>query len=168
MSVHDRLDELTDMITSARAMPMSASCMVNRGEVLDILEDMRGSLPTEIREADALLDDRERVLADADAEAERILEQARAEAAALVTEEWVYAAAIREAELVRREAEDDAARMRQETDDYVDAKLAGFEVALNKTLSAVARGRDKLRGSDLSPQVFDETGPLQAYDDRGR
>ena len=136
MSVHERLDELTDMITSARAMPMSASCIVNRGEVLDILEDMRGSLPAEIREADALLDDRERVLADADAEAERILEQARAEAAALVTEEWVYAAAIREAELVRREAEDDAARMDQ------DLTKAGFTVTGGTTLFRLAAHPD--------------------------
>ena len=166
MNVHERLDELSDMITAARAMPMSASCIVNRGEVLDILEDIRASLPTEIREADQLLDDRERVLAEADAEADRIVEQARAEAAALVTQEWVYAAAIREAEVVRREAADDADRMRQEIDDYVDAKLAGFEIALNKTLNAVARGRDKLRGNDMSPQVFDETGPLEPYDGR--
>lgn len=166
MNVHDRLDELTEMITAARAMPMSASCIVNRGEVLDILEDIRASLPQEIVEADRLLDDREQVLADADAEAERIMEQARAEAAVLITQEWVYAAAVRESELLRQDAEDDAARMRQEVDDYVDAKLAGFEIALNKTLAAVARGRDKLRGTDMSPQVFDETGPLEPYDDR--
>lgn len=165
MNVHERLDELTDMVNTARAMPMSASCIVNRGEVLDILEDIRASLPDEIREADRLLDDRERVLAEADAESERILDTARAEAAVLVTQEWVYAAAVREAELVRREAEDDAIRMRQEIDDYVDAKLAGFEIALNKTLSAVSRGREKLRGSDMSPQVFDETGPVERVDD---
>lgn len=166
MNVHERLDELSEMVASARAMPMSASCIVNRGEVLDVIEDIRASIPNEIREADRLLDDRERVLAEADAEAGRILDDAQAQAAVLVTQEWVYAAAVREAELVRREAEDDAARMRQEVDDYIDAKLAGFEIALNKTLSAVARGRDKLRGSDMSPQVFDETGPMQAVDDR--
>ena len=164
MNVHERLDELSDLVTAARAMPMSASCIVNRGEVLDILEDIRASLPTEILQADALLDDREQVLAEADAEAERILADARAQASELITQEWVYAAAIREAELVRRDAEDDANRMRQEVDDYVDAKLAGFEIALNKTLSAVARGRDKLRGTDMSPQVFDETGPVPTID----
>ncbi|MEI6375386.1 MAG: hypothetical protein WCP26_16520 [Actinomycetes bacterium] len=168
MNVHERLDELGDMITQARSMPMSASCIVNRSEVLDIIEDIRASLPQEIQEADRLLDDREQVLADADTEAERILELARADAAQLITQEWVYAAAIREAELVRREAEDDSNRMRQEIDDYVDAKLAGFEIALNKTLSAVARGRDKLRGTDMSPQVFEETGPMPAVDDGRR
>jgi len=67
---------------------------------------------------------------------------------------------------VRRDSEYEADRMRQEVDDYVDAKLAGFEVALNKTLSAVSRGREKLRGTDMSPQVFDETGPVDRISDR--
>lgn len=166
MNVHDRLDELTDLITAARAMPMSASCIVNRGEVIDIVEDIRASLPTEIKQADKLLDDRELVLAEAEAEADRIIDAARAQAAELITQEWVYAAAVREADIVRRDSEYEADRMRQEVDDYVDAKLAGFEVALNKTLSAVSRGREKLRGTDMSPQVFDETGPVDRISDR--
>jgi hypothetical protein len=166
VNVHDRLDELTDLITAARAMPMSASCIVNRGEVIDIVEDIRASLPTEIKQADKLLDDRELVLAEAEAEADRIIDAARAQAAELITQEWVYAAAVREADIVRRDSEYEADRMRQEVDDYVDAKLAGFEVALNKTLSAVSRGREKLRGTDMSPQVFDETGPVDRISDR--
>ncbi len=166
MNVHDRLDELTDLITAARAMPMSASCIVNRGEVIDIVEDIRASLPSEIQQADKLLDERELVLAEAEAEADRIIDAARAQAAELITQEWVYAAAVREADIVRRDSEYEADRMRQEVDDYVDAKLAGFEVALNKTLSAVSRGREKLRGTDMSPQVFDETGPVDRISDR--
>jgi cell division septum initiation protein DivIVA len=166
VNVHDRLDELTDLITAARAMPMSASCIVNRGEVIDIVEDIRASLPSEIQQADKLLDERELVLAEAEAEADRIIDSARAQAAELITQEWVYAAAVREADIVRRDSEYEADRMRQEVDDYVDAKLAGFEVALNKTLSAVSRGREKLRGTDMSPQVFDETGPVDRISDR--
>ena len=166
MNVHDRLDELTDLITAARAMPMSASCIVNRGEVIDIVEDIRASLPSEIQQADKLLDERELVLAEAEAEADRIIDAARAQAAELITQEWVYAAAVREADIVRRDSEYEADRMRQEVDDYVDAKLAGFEVALNKTLSAVSRGREKLRGTDMSLQVFDETGPVDRISDR--
>ena len=166
MNVHDRLDELTDLITAARAMPMSASCIVNRGEVIDIVEDIRASLPSEIQQADKLLDERELVLAEAEAEADRIIDSARAQAAELITQEWVYAAAVREADIVRRDSEYEADRMRQEVDDYVDAKLAGFEVAMNKTLSAVSRGREKLRGTDMSPQVFDETGPVDRISDR--
>jgi cell division septum initiation protein DivIVA len=145
VSVHDLLDELTDLVTAARAMPMSASCIVNRGQVLDIVDDIRAALPDQIREADALIEDREQVLEAARAESAAILVDAEEQKNHLVSQEWVYAAAVREAEVVRSDAEADAARMRRETDDYVDGKLANFEVALQKILVAVERGRDKIR-----------------------
>lgn len=158
MSVHEPLDELTELVTTARAMPMSASCIVHRGQVLDLLEEIRQSLPGQIREADALIDERDRVIAEAHEDADRIVERARAEAEQLVSQEWVHAAAVREAELIRSDAEAEAARMRREVDDYVDGKLANFEIALQKTLMAVERGRDKIRARTESE--FDEPGPL--------
>ena len=158
MSVHEPLDELTELVTTARAMPMSASCIVHRGQVLDLLEEIRQSLPGQIREADALIDERDRVIAEAHEDADRIGERARAAAEQLVSQEWVHAAAVREAELIRSDAEAEAARMRREVDDYVDGKLANFEIALQKTLMAVERGRDKIRARTESE--FDEPGPL--------
>ncbi len=160
MSVHDLLDELTDLVTAARAMPMSASCIVNRGQVLDIVDDIRAALPDQIREADALIEDREHVLAAARTEAQPILSGAEDEKAHLVSQEWVYAAAVREAEVVRSEAETDAARMRRETDDYVDGKLANFEVALQKILVAVERGRDKIRTRNVADDEPLDEEPL--------
>ena len=146
MNVHDRLDELTDLITAARAMPMSASCIVNRGEVIDIVEDIRASLPSEIQQADKLLDERELVLAEAEAEADRIIDSARAQAAELITQEWVYAAAVREADIVRRDSEYEADRMRQEVDDYVDAKLAGRNGEPSAELIVALQFRCQRRG----------------------
>ena len=55
MDVHDKLDELISTVENARAMPMSASCIVNRGEVLGLLEEVRGLLPEEFRHAQMLL-----------------------------------------------------------------------------------------------------------------
>lgn len=145
MNVHDRLDELSELVHDARAMPMSASCIVNRGQVLDLIEDIREALPDELRDADKLLAERERVVAEAREEADVLLVQAREDAAEAASQEEVYRIAVVEAEAVRRQAEDDAARMRREVDDYVDGKLASFEIALTKTITAVQRGRDKIR-----------------------
>ena len=77
MNVHERLDELAEIVHDARAMPMSASCIVNRGQVLDLIEDIREALPDELRDADRLLAEREQVVAEAHEEADRILAQAR-------------------------------------------------------------------------------------------
>ncbi|MBI1377744.1 MAG: hypothetical protein GC157_09730 [Frankiales bacterium] len=137
MDVHDKLDELSTLVEGARAMPMSASCVVNRGQVLDLLDDVRALLPHSLAQADDLLGNREDIVAAAREEAEGILADARRHAAEMVSEHEVYRAAVAEAE---------SARMRRETDDYVDAKLANFEVALHKTIAAVQKGRDKIRG----------------------
>jgi cell division septum initiation protein DivIVA len=146
VDVDDKLDELTHLVEDAKAMPLSASCIVNRADVLALLDDIRGQLPETLRQADTILDDREAMIEQGHREAERIVEDAHAEQARLVSEHEVYLAAVREAEALRRDAEREADRMRREVDDYVDAKLANFEVALHKTLQAVERGRDKIRG----------------------
>ena len=157
MDVHDKLDELSALVESARAMPMSASCVVNRAQVLDLLDDVRALLPTTLAQADDILAERDGIVAAARVNAAEVLSQADAEARARISEHEVYRAALAEADAVRAEADVEAERMRRETDDYVDAKLANFEVALHKTLAAVQKGRDKIRGR----QEYDDLG----YDD---
>jgi cell division septum initiation protein DivIVA len=146
VDVHDKLDELIGIVENARSMPMSASCIVNRGEVLGLLEEMRGLLPEEFRHAQMLLADRESVVDEGRREAARIIDRAEEQRLALTSETEVVAEAQRQAERIRHEAAQEALSMRGEVDDYVDTKLANFEVVLDKTLSAVHRGREKLRG----------------------
>jgi cell division septum initiation protein DivIVA len=163
VDVHDKLDELTALVENARSMPMSASCVVNRGEVLGLLEELRELLPEEFRHAEMLLHDREAVVDEGSREASRILEEARAEQARLVSQTEVLAAAQREADQVRQAAAEEARGMRGEVDDYVDAKLANFEVVLDRTLAAVHRGREKLRGRSSHDEFgadADEGHPL--------
>jgi regulator of protease activity HflC (stomatin/prohibitin superfamily) len=146
VDVHDKLDELITIVEDARSMPMSASCIINRGEVLGLLEEVRALLPEEFRHAQLLLADRESVVDEGRREAARIIDRAEDERLALTAETEVVAEAQRQAARIRQEALDEAGVMRGEVDDYVDTKLANFEVVLDKTLSAVQRGREKLRG----------------------
>jgi cell division septum initiation protein DivIVA len=161
VDVHDKLDELSVLVERARSMPMSASCVLNRAEVLDLLDEARGMLPTSLAVADDVLAGRDAILAEAHDEGDRILARAQEEARRLVGENEIFLAAEREAEAVREAAEAEADRMRRETDDYVDAKLANFEVALHKTLTAVQKGRDKIRGRHAYDELGDHVdGPL--------
>ncbi len=146
MDVHAKLDELTALVESARAMPMSASCVVNRNEVLEHIEEVRQLLPSEIAAAERLLRDKRAVVAEGQTEAEQLLEAARAERARMVSRAEVMREATREAEQLLAVAHADAERMRREIDDYVDGKLANFEVVLHKTMAAVAKGRAKISG----------------------
>jgi cell division septum initiation protein DivIVA len=146
VDVHDKIDELISVVESARAMPMSASCMVNRAEVLGLLRDIKELLPEEFHHAELVLRDREMVIEEGRREAERILAKAHEQRGSLVSDTEVAREAQIRAEQTKTEAMQEAYAIRQEVDDYVDQKLANFEVVLNKTLSAVHRGRDKLRG----------------------
>ena len=160
MDVHDKLDDLSALVEGARAMPMSASCVVNRGQVLDLLDEIRALLPDSLAAADDVLADREDIVRAAHLEATEIVARGEEEQHRLVSEHEVYRAAAAEAEAVRADVAAEAERMRRETDDYVDAKLANFEVALNKTLVAVQKGRDKIHGRHGFEELGDHDDPL--------
>ncbi|AXI79597.1 ATP synthase F0 subunit B [Peterkaempfera bronchialis] len=146
MDVQNRLDDIVAAVESARSMPMSASCVVNRSELLGLLRELREALPSEISQAQAVMADHEQVVAEARAEAERIIQGAHAERGSLVSGTEVVLRSQAEADRILAEARAEAGELRREADDYVDSKLANFEVVLTKTLGAVGRGRQKLLG----------------------
>ena len=127
-------------------MPLSASVMVNRAEGDGLLADLRSALPGELKEARWVIKERDDILERAENDAQRMLDDAREERDRLVTQTEVMRTADREANRVVEEAREHARQIRLEAEDYVDAKLANFEVVLQKTLTAVERGRQKLRG----------------------
>jgi vacuolar-type H+-ATPase subunit H len=146
MDAQAKLDRITEMVESAKSMPLSASVLVNKAEMLALLDELRAGLPDELREAQWVIKDREDVIDAGRKEAERIVAEARTEATRLVSRTEIMQSATKEAERVVDEAKETARQMRLDAEDYVDAKLANFEVVLHKTLGAVERGRDKLRG----------------------
>ena len=168
MDVDQRLEELAILIEEAKAVPLSASCMVNRAQVLDMIEDIREALPESLSDADQLLSEREAVVADGRVEADRLIAEARAEQMQMLSQHEVYLVAVAESEALRAETLDEVTRMRRETDDYIDGRLASFEITLHKTLTAVERGRDKLRdqaGYNDEPEEGDEILPDDRFHD---
>ncbi|MEU3664305.1 cell division initiation protein [Streptomyces sp. NPDC032940] len=167
MDVQKKLDEITAMVSGARAMPMSASCVVNRAELLSMLEELRAELPGSLAQAEELIGDREQMVAEARQEAERIIESAHAERGSLIAETEVARRSQAEADRILAEARQEAEEVRAEADDYVDSKLANFEVVLTKTLGSVGRGREKLLGTGpgLDENGYeDEDAPERSHD----
>ncbi len=162
-ALQDKLDELTEAVETARAMPLSSSCVLNRPEVLATLEELRALLPTEIASAQELVDDRASVVESGRREAARILAEAKAERARLVSRTEIVREAGVRAQAVVAAAQVEADAMRHEVEDYIDGKLATFEVVLTKTLGTVERGRERLRGrldSDSLAEVPEPLDPL--------
>ena len=139
------LFELRDMIEHARTMPMSASVLVNREETLELIDEALGVLPDELRHARWLLKERDEYLAQARRDAEDIVEAGRVQAERMVERTEVAREARRVAQQVVSTAEADSRRLRHEAEDYIDQKLAAFEVILDRTMQAVQRGRERLQ-----------------------
>src|SRR5262245_49341220 len=75
----DRIDEVIALVEAARSMPMSRNCIVDRGEMIAILDQLRSELPAEMRRASALLDERDKILDAGKREADRIIGHAEDE-----------------------------------------------------------------------------------------
>jgi chromosome segregation ATPase len=171
MDLSARLGQLEEMVRDAKSMPLSSSALMNRDEVLELIEQMKESLPDEIKQARWIVKDREELLAKARRDAEAMVEQAREEQLRLASHEAVVQRANEESERIQQEAADDARRLRLEAEDYVDAKLAQLESALQRiledvmgtnqqltrTIDQVQAGREKLRGA--VPTTNAELGP---------
>jgi regulator of protease activity HflC (stomatin/prohibitin superfamily) len=134
------------LVEQARTLPMSASAVVHRDEALALLERVRASVREALDESLTVLGDREGVVAQGRAEVERLRAEAQAERQRLVEASSVHREASAEAERLLAHAREQAAAMRAEVEDYVDGKLANFEVVLSKTLAAVEKGRARLSG----------------------
>jgi regulator of protease activity HflC (stomatin/prohibitin superfamily) len=143
-TTEEKLANLRELILNARSMPMSASCVVNRGEVLDAIDDVIENLPDEIADAQHVLDRSEAKIAEGEAEAGRILADAREHAARLAQHSEVVRVAEAVAERMRLDAQDEAAALRRETDAFIDSRMAGFESVLHKTASQVKTARSRL------------------------
>jgi chromosome segregation ATPase len=158
MDVNDKLDEIVKYVESARSMPMSSSSVVNRTELLGQLQALREMLPATLQEADRLLGEREQLLAEAQSEAEALVAAGEQERDRLIAEHEVLSAAQARAEETLAAATAKADDLSRGVDDYVDAKLAHLEVAVDRILETVRQGRKRLRNTTAYSDL-EELGP---------
>lgn len=135
------------LVKESRAVPLSASCVIHRGELLSVLDDISKALPNDFASAKKLLAHREQIIEEGRQSAEQLIAHAREEVARMVEQTAIVAAAREEAARLVDEAHNKVEREREEVDAYIDSRLATLEVILNKTLDAVNRGRERLAGA---------------------
>ena len=160
-TAEEKLAQLRELILNARAMPMSASCVINRGDVLAAIDDVIANLPDEIEDAQRVIDTSVSKIAEGEEEAGRILAEAREHAANLAQHSEVVRVAEQMAAEIRSEADHEAAALRRETDEFIDARMASFESVLHKTASQVRTARAR-----LAERSGLDTGELPRLDKR--
>ena len=141
------IENLMQQVKEARSVPLSRDgALVNRQDFIELLEQLREQLPDDVQVANEILEAKESVIDEGRRAAEALIDKAKDQARRLISEHSILAQAQREAQGLLQMAEVEVEKMRLETNKYIDARLANFEVALNKTLDAVKRGREKMTG----------------------
>ena len=153
MDVLVLIDKLDDVVHNARPVPLTDQVRVDREEIYDLLDQMRATIPEEIKQARWIVKERQEMLAEAKREAERIVREAREQQARLISDEEVTKQAERAADEIVEDARTREREIRLGAEDYADEILNTLEVNLQKFLAAVQRGRDRLAGRDEDQPV---------------
>ena len=148
MDVLVLIDKLDDLVHNAKSVMMTDQVRVDKEEIYDILDQMRATIPEEIKQARWIVKERQEMLAEAKREAERVVKEARERQDRLVSEEEVYKQAERAAEDIIQDAREREREIRLGAEDYADEILGTLETNLSKFTAAVQRGRDRLAGRD--------------------
>jgi uncharacterized protein (DUF1778 family) len=133
-----------DIIANAPAMPLSSTPRIDRHEIIELLDEALSRLPEELRQARWMLKERQDFVNKTRREANEMLEAARVQAERMVQRTEVVRAAEARARQVVDTADNDARRLKLETEDFLDQRLASFEILLDKLGKTVAAGRQKL------------------------
>ncbi|CAB4985821.1 MAG: ATP synthase subunit B/B' [Actinobacteria bacterium] len=146
----DSIEKLTvaiTMVEEARGVPLSASCVVHRDDLLELLDEARNLLPHDFATAQNLLASRDAIMEEGQSSAEQLVALAREEVSRMVEQTAIVQSARAQAQKILEEGREIADREREEVESYIDARLATLEVILNKTMDAVTRGRERLAGA---------------------
>jgi hypothetical protein len=147
-----------ELVQTAKAMPLSASVLISREEVADLLQASLDRMPEEIRQARWLLKERDEFLAEKGREADALLEEVRVQAERMVQRTEIVRQANHVAQRILDDANEEARRLRHEAEDYADQKLASFEIVLDRTMKTVRAGREKLQVTPIPNVAIGDRG----------
>ncbi|HMT20986.1 MAG TPA: hypothetical protein PKE20_07035 [Promineifilum sp.] len=145
MDIQHLVDSLEQALNESTRVPLSAYLLVNEEKVYSLLDQMRVAVPEEIKRANRIEAEKDRILAQAKEEAERIRELARQEANELVKRDQIVSAAQHRAENIVERARRDSEALRQDADVYIMDVLNRLEEDLTRTLKVVQNGQQKVQ-----------------------
>jgi len=144
MDILHLVDRLEELFNNSKPIPLSHSVVVDENSFMDIIDQMRISIPDEIKKAQQVIAQKDRILAQAQEEANRTVALAREKSEKMVEKSEVYLAAQAKVEQITEQARRDSLQTQQEADRYVVDTLSGLERELKKVLQQVQNGINSL------------------------
>jgi dsDNA-specific endonuclease/ATPase MutS2 len=161
--VEPLLRRVVELLEAARPMPLSTSVMIQKDEILELLDEALERLPEELRAARWLLKEREEFLVKVRREGDDILDEARGQAARMVERTEVVKHAEQRGRQIIEAAEEEARRMRHQVEDFCDQRLSSFEAVLERTMAAVQAGRERLQATAPAPAANDDLAGIEDF-----
>ncbi len=143
------VDRLEELLNKSRPLLFTHNVMIDEDRMLDIIDQMRVAVPDEVKKAQQLLAQRDRILAQAQEEANRTISIAREKSDQLVERDAIVQASQARAEQIIAQARTDAEKNRQEADQYVVDSLTKLEVELERILNQVRNGINTLQRENI-------------------
>lgn len=150
MDIQHLVDRLEQILSESRRVPMTTTLMVDEEQVFNIIDQLRVAIPDEVRRANRVESEKERILAQAQEEAARIRQLAKQEAEELIRRDAIVASAHQRAENVLERAHREAEMLRHDADVYVVDVLAKLEEDLLRSLSVVRNGLRKVQAEQAA------------------
>lgn len=157
MDILHLVDRLEELFNESRAFPFTRNVMVDEDKMLDIIDQMRVTVPEEVKKAQTLLTQKDRILAQAQEEAGRIVTLSKEKAEQIVEREAIVKSAQTRATQIVNQAREDANVTRRDADDYVIDSLQTLEEEVTRVLTQVRNGirkieEDRLHGPAQMPE----------------
>lgn len=155
MDILHLVDRLEELFNDSRSVPFTHSVMVDEERILDIIDQMRVSIPEEIKKAQQLLAQRDRIMAQAKEEAERTLSLARERSETMVERDAIVEAARTRAQQIIDSVAAENDKTRRDADDYVMQTLTELEAEMDRILAQVRNGIRTLQSEKQPPAPVD-------------
>ncbi|BBB48567.1 hypothetical protein [Pelolinea submarina] len=145
MDILHLVDRLEELFNESSPMPLTHKVMVDEERMLDLIDQMRLAVPDEIKKAQQIINQRDRIIAQAHEEANRTIELSKEQSQKLVDRDEIVERATQRAEEVKRQAQEETMQIKKEADFYAIDSLEHLEIELSKILSQVRNGIQTLK-----------------------
>jgi cell division septum initiation protein DivIVA len=140
MDILHLIDRLEELFNESRPIPFTHNVIVDEDRMLDLIDQMRVAIPDEVKKAQQLTAQRDRILAQAQEEVNRTLALAREKSDQLVERDSIVEAAKSRADQIIEQAQQDIVAMRREADVYVLETLTRLEMEMDRSLNQIRNG----------------------------
>lgn len=144
MDILHLVDRIEELFNESRALPFTRNIVVDEDKLLDIIDQMRVTIPEEVKKAQQIVSQKDRILAQAQEEASRIVTLAKEKAEQIVEREAIVKSAQTRGAQIIAQSREDAVTTRQDADDYVIDSLQTLEEEVTKLLTQVRNGIRKV------------------------